>query len=848
MTTPEPSSERAAYKFSDADQVEVMRLQQLGHPGFELTDAGLIVIPKSFGHPVRLLLLMSREFFTHLTPASLRNKMKAIYRAFVSDLRDCQRYLMGRDLFGEVPEGQLLCIRDMSRALTNDRQRQVLDLLVQTYAKAWPIPGYAEFTPVTFFTEKVSNIHAWMGIQAFLTPTRPQPVLQVKKEINQGAKTPVPVPTPAKTTASPNPGAANAQLSDVNPRARKRQRLPPVMPAPTAVANFWEAWEFQLPTDHDGTDLQPALVLWQDPYKKGEHQFPQPQEEEVRGRNDRLLYTFVPDPKGFFLPGPQMNVHVEILLMDGYLREVTVPIRQDFHCLETVLQKCCYELNIVPDPGPIVWYGIEALSKRWFLPLDRLTVVSANFSRLRIHGARKGKSLVPDSRLKSWSREWLPQYQVPRRQIFNFLGGGTPSQLPTLSRLFDTPQRFMEVLNFMQALQSTYSPTVTALADAILASGDVAIQMRYTDTIMKLFAEWGYTLQTAWEHMRLVQPENPGQQERVAPPRHSPRPVVPQPTEIQPVFRRLTRVTDWLDVQALRQLSGWKFQNRAYTPGLDTPLSVMATARLPAQSTGDPWFASPATHTSLNGYGNLFPLMTLTSWGKGLQFCFWNLQYTPWAPTVAQVLNAFSHLEHPHIWAQCEWFMSILLSGIGIGWHPNQVNRLLCEVANSTLHASDAVKKVFHAVHHPTRGREEDCGITLVRWVTVTPNSRMDRSHARQTFMRTLEPTEQPLVIVDVTVIYNLVAGQWFLYWMHRDPAGCLLVPAGYPISELLERTHIETIQPSKDPEILQYCRDRESRQYYIQDDDLQQLCAAITAMVVEKNFLILPAFPPRPE
>ena len=85
-------SEKCVYTFSDGDRAQIDKFERTGHTGYTCIN-GKVAIPKTNGHPVRLLTLFDYAFFTHRTPNALKTNMKTIYMQFAEDLVKCAKFM-----------------------------------------------------------------------------------------------------------------------------------------------------------------------------------------------------------------------------------------------------------------------------------------------------------------------------------------------------------------------------------------------------------------------------------------------------------------------------------------------------------------------------------------------------------------------------------------------------------------------------------------------------------------------------------------------------------------------------------------------------------------------------------
>ena len=112
--------------------------------------------------------------------------------------------------------------------------------------------------------------------------------------------------------------------------------------------------------------------------------------KEVKARtSNKVIYSEVDISTGTKNSGPQMNVLVEIVLSDGFLRQKVVCLRHVYTNMGEAFKECCNILGIIPVEDSI-WYGIGRYEQRWFRPVNEITPAIAKFSKLRITGAMLG--------------------------------------------------------------------------------------------------------------------------------------------------------------------------------------------------------------------------------------------------------------------------------------------------------------------------------------------------------------------------------------------------------------------------------------------------------------------------
>jgi hypothetical protein len=134
-------------------------------------------------------------------------------------------------------------------------------------------------------------------------------------------------------------------------------------------------------------------------------------------------------------------------------------------------------------------------------------------------------------------------------------------------------------------------------------------------------------------------------------------------------------------------------------------------------------------------------------------------------------------------------------------------------------------------------------------WVLITPTASTTVNDAIQGYTYVTEPDNPSTMVWMVSLIYHRVDSKWYIYWLKMTARGCQLQPSFYPVSDLL--AHSFSAQPQleycTDATMVTFCRYRETFDAYSSEYTIEKLLLAMMHMTVERNFIVLHAFPPAP-
>ena len=288
---------------------------------------------------------------------------------------------------------------------------------------------------------------------------------------------------------------------------------------------------------------------------------------------------------------------------------------------------------------------------------------------------------------------------------------------------------------------------------------------------------------------------------------------------------------------------------KPYTPGGNADSVVAITDCSRAAFLRDPWYQARNIEARANGFSSLSSIFALASLAQGIRLAFFNIEYSTTGIDSGNLMKHFPRLQHPEVWVRCDWFMPILLTGVCVCWHPDRIHQMLWEATARCTTATQAVQFVHRRAHNPDATDLMPCEPPNVFWVLITPTASSTVNDAIQGYTYVTEPDQPSTMVWMVSLIYHRVDSKWYIYWMHWSARGCQLQPSFFPVSDLL--SHSFSAQPQleycTDTTMLSFCRYREAIDAYNTEYTVEKLLLAMMHMTVERNFIVLHAFPPAP-